>query len=112
MGNSPPPPLIGLRDEDVNINIMVTTYNTTVTDVVSDILGNGRRRKTARVARDVLDLCGERKIVKKKRKQKEQNKEKQTGGLRSQCRNAKEDLEEIETCLSKNNRKKACQLVE
>ena len=33
-------PLTGLRDEDMDINIMITTYNTAVTDAASEILGN------------------------------------------------------------------------
>ena len=35
-------PLIGLRDEDMDINTMITTYNTAVIDVASEILGNKR----------------------------------------------------------------------
>ena len=30
-------PLIGLRDEDMDINTMITTYNTAVTDAASTI---------------------------------------------------------------------------
>ena len=33
-------PLISLRDEDMDINTMITTYNTAVTDATSEILGN------------------------------------------------------------------------
>ena len=46
-------PLIGLRDENMGINIMITTYNTAMTDAASEILGNQCRR-------DVLDLFDER----------------------------------------------------
>ena len=38
-------PLIGLRDEDMDINTMITTYNTALTDAASEILGNKCRRK-------------------------------------------------------------------
>ena len=31
-------PLIGMRDEDMEMNIMTTTYNTVVTDAASEIL--------------------------------------------------------------------------
>ena len=31
-------PLIGLRDEDMDIDTMITTYNTAVTDAASEIL--------------------------------------------------------------------------
>ena len=38
-------PLIGLRDEDMGINTMITTCNTAVTDAASGILGKERHRK-------------------------------------------------------------------
>ena len=40
-------PLIGLRDEDMDINTMFTVYNTAVTDAVSEVLGKERRKKKA-----------------------------------------------------------------
>ena len=53
-------PLIGLGDEDMDINKMITTYSTAVTDAASEILGKERRRKKPWVTRDVLDLYDER----------------------------------------------------
>ena len=40
-------PLIGLSDKDMDIDTMITTYNTAelVTDAASEILGKERRRK-------------------------------------------------------------------
>ena len=38
-------PLIGLRHEDMDIDTMITTYNTAVTNAASEILGKERRRK-------------------------------------------------------------------
>ena len=38
-------PLIGLRDEDMDIDTMINTYNTAVIDAASEILANERRRK-------------------------------------------------------------------
>ena len=55
-------PLIGLRDEDMDMD---TTYNTAVTDAASMILGKERRRKKPWVTKDVLDLCDERRDLKK-----------------------------------------------
>ena len=49
-------PLIGLRDEDMDINTMITTYNIAVTDAASEILGNECRRKMPWVTRDVPRL--------------------------------------------------------
>ena len=48
-------PLIGLRDEVIDINTMIT-HNTAVTDAASEILGKESRRKKSWVTRDVLDL--------------------------------------------------------
>ena len=38
-------PLIGLSNEDMDMDTMITTYNTAVTDAASEILGKERRRK-------------------------------------------------------------------
>ena len=37
-------PLTGLSDEDMDMDTMITTYNTAVTDAASEILGKERRR--------------------------------------------------------------------
>ena len=59
-------PLTGLRGGDMDIDTMITTYNTAVTDAASEILGKERRRKKPWVTRDVLDLFDERRNLKKK----------------------------------------------
>ena len=53
-------PLVGLRDEDMDINTMITTYNTAVTDAASEILENECHRKMPWVTRDVLYFFDER----------------------------------------------------
>ena len=95
---------------------MITTYNTAVTDD-SEILGKERRRKNMGT-KDVLDLCDERRDLKKKRFEAEGAKEYREANRRIQkaVKKAKEDwigaqCEEIETCLNKNNSKRAYQLV-
>ena len=111
-------PLIGLSDEDMDIDTMITTYNAAVTDAASQILGKERRRKKPWVTKDVLDLCDERRDLKKKRYEAEGAKEYREGNRRIQkaVKKATEDwigaqCEEIETCLNKNNSKRAYQLV-
>ena len=111
-------PLIGLSDEDMNMGTMITTYNTAVTDAASEILGKERRRKKPWVTKDVLDLCDERRDLKKKRYEAERAKEYREANRRihKAVKKAKEDWigaqsEEIETCLNKNNSKRAYQLV-
>ena len=68
-------PLIELSDEDMDIDTMITTYNTAVTDAASEILGKDRHRKKPWVIKDVLDLCDERRDLKKKRYEAEGAKE-------------------------------------
>ena len=80
-------PLIGLRDEDMDINTMTTTYNAAVADVVSEIfgiLGKERRKKKPWVTRDVLDLCDERIVLKMKRYEAEGAKEHREANMRIQ----------------------------
>ena len=111
-------PLIGLSDEDMDIDTMITTYNTAVTDAASEKLGKERSRKKPWVTKDVLDLCDERRDLKKKRYEAEGAKEYREANRRTQkaVKKAKEDwigaqCEEIEACLNKNNSKRAYQLV-
>ena len=111
-------PLIGLSHEDMDMDTMITTYNTAVTDAASEILGKERRRKKPWVTKDVLDLCDERRDLKKKRYEAEGAQEYREANRRVQkaVKKAKEDwigaqCEEIETCLNKNNSKRAYQLV-
>ena len=89
-----------------------------MTDAASEILGKERRRKKPWVTKDVLDLCDERRDLKKKRYEAEGAKEYREANRRVQkaVKKAKEDwigaqCEEIETCLNKNNSKRAYQLV-
>ena len=74
-------PLVGLSDEDMDMDTMITTYNTAVTDAASEILGKERRREKPWVTKvmrgEILRRSG--------MKQKEQkNSRKQTGGFRRQ----------------------------
>ena len=102
----------------MDINTMITTYNTEVTDAASEILGKEPRRKKPWVTTDVLDLCDERRNLKKKRYEAERAKQYREANKRIQkaVKKAKEDwigakCKEIETCLNKNNSKRAYQLV-
>ena len=100
------------------MDTMITTYNTAVTDAACEILGKEHRRKKPWVTKDVLDLCDERRDLKKKGYEAEGAKEYREEKRRVQkaVKKAKEDwigaqCEEIETCLNKNNSKRAYQLV-
>ena len=107
-------PLIGLSDEDIDIDTMITTYNTAVTDAASEILGKERRRKKPWITKDVLDHCDERRDSKKKRYEAEGAKEYRGANRRIQkaVKKAKEDwmgaqCEEIETCLNKKQQQES-----
>ena len=96
------------------MDTMMTIYNTAVTDAASKILGKECRRKYPWVTKYVLDLCDERRDLKKKRYEAEGAKEYREANRRIQ--KAVENwigaqCEEIETCMNKNNSKRAYQLV-
>ena len=115
--------LNGLRNEDMNIDTMITTYNTAVTDAASEILGKEEIPKTCcrkklLVTRDVLNLCDERRDLKKKRYGADGAKEYREANRRIQKAEEKAkdnwigaQCKEIETCLNKKNSMKAYQLV-
>ena len=105
-------PLIGLSDEDMDIDTIIATYNTAMTDAASEILRKERRRKKPWVTKDVLDLCDERRDLKKKRYEALGAKEYREANRRIQkaVKKAKENwigaqFEEIEACLNKKKKK-------
>ena len=111
-------PPINMRDDDINIDSMITTYNTAVTDTASEIIGKECRRIKPWVTRDVLDLCDEARGLKKGRYEEEGATEYRKANKRVQkaLKKAKEDwidnqCKEIDACLNKNNSYKAYQLV-
>ena len=102
----------------MDIDTMITTYNTAVTDAASEILGKERHRKKPWVTKDVLDLCDGRRDLKKKRYEAEGSNKYGEANRRIQkaVKKVKEDwidaqCEDIETFLNKNNSKRAYQLV-
>ena len=51
----------------MDIATMITAYNTALTDAAKEILGKERFRQKPRIIKDVLDLCDERRYMKKRR---------------------------------------------
>ena len=103
-------PPINMRDDDINIDSMITTYNIAVTDTASEILGKKCRRKKPWVTRDVLDLCDQKRDLKKRRYEEEGATEYRKANKRVQkaLKKVKEDwidnqCKEIDACLNKNN---------
>ena len=76
-------PLIGPRDEDMDINSMITTYNTAVTDAASETLGMQKKQRGS--PEMVLTSVVRAEIGRKSwMKQEQKSTRKQTGGFRRQ----------------------------
>ena len=58
-------PLATLVDEDTDLDSMVTHFNKAVTDTAAKLLGKQRRKPW--VTPEILDLCDQRRDLKKKR---------------------------------------------
>ena len=83
------------------MDTMITTYNTAVTDAASEILGKERRRKKPWVTKDVLNLCDERRDLKKKRYEAEGAKEYREANRRIQ--KAVKKAKELDRCSLRGN---------
>ena len=57
-------PLINMRNDNIDIDTMITTYNTEVTDTASEVLG--KKVLCNQRCRDVLDFSDERRDSKKR----------------------------------------------
>ena len=113
-------PLIGLKEDDMDIytDTMTTTYNTAMTDTVTEILGKDCQRKEPWITKDLLYLCDDRKELKKRWYEAEGAKAYWEANKRIQkvVKKAKENwigmqCKEIEACLNKSNIKRTYQLV-
>ena len=60
-------PLTIMSNEDTDIDSMITTFNATVTETASGILGKHRQKKKPWVTAEILDLCDKRRELRKKR---------------------------------------------
>ena len=50
-------PLTIMSNKDTDIDSMITTFSTAVTETASDILGKHRQKKKPWVTAEILDLC-------------------------------------------------------
>ena len=106
-------PLIIMDNEDTDLDSMITTFNTAVTETANIV----RRKKTCATA-EILDLCDKSRELRKKRSKPEgSEKYKEVNNNIKRCmKKAKENwmgeqCSEIEKNLRKNNSKRAYQLV-
>ena len=56
-----------MSNEDADIDSMITTFNTAVTETASEILGKPRQKKKPWITAEILDLCDKRRELRKKR---------------------------------------------
>ena len=59
-------PLATLVAEDADMDSMVTRFNKAVTDTPAELLGKQRRKRKPWVTPEILDLCDQRRDLKKK----------------------------------------------
>ena len=59
-------PLTIMNNEDTDIDSMITTFTTTVTETASEILGKHRQKKKPWITAEILDLCDKRREMRKK----------------------------------------------
>ena len=60
-------PLTITSNEDTDMDSMITTFNTAVTETASEILGKHRQKKKLWITADILDLCNKRRKLRKRR---------------------------------------------
>ena len=46
-----------MNNEDADMDSMITTFNTAVTETAGEILGKHRQKKKTWVTAEILDLC-------------------------------------------------------
>ena len=111
-------PLTIMSNEDTDIDSMITTFNTAVTETASKIPGKHCQKKKPWITAEILDLCDKRRELRKKRFDSEgSEKYKEVNNNIKRCmKKAKESwigeqCSESEENLRKNNSKRAYQLV-
>ena len=62
-----------VNNEDPDMDSIITTFNTAVTETASEILGKHRQKKNPWVTAKILDLCNKRRELRKKRFQLEES---------------------------------------
>ena len=107
-------PLTIMDNKNTDLDSMITTFNTTVIETASEILGKHRQKKQTWVTVDILDLCNKRRELRKKRYVREGSDRYKAvnNNIKTCMEKAKENwigeqCSEIEENLRKNNIKRA-----
>ena len=111
-------PLTFMSNEDTDIDSMITTFNTAVTETASEILGKHRQKKKTWITAEILDLCDKRRELRKKGFEPEGSEKynEVNNNIKRCMKKAKENwigeqCSESEENMRKNNSKRAYQLV-
>ena len=102
-------PLTIMSSKDTDIESMITTFNTAVTETASETLGKHRQKKKTWITAEILDLCDKKRELRKKRFEPEgSEKYKAVNNIKRCMKKAKENwigeqCSEIEENLRKNN---------
>ena len=59
-------PLTIVNNEDADMDSVITTFNTAVTETTTEILGKHHQKKKPWVTAEILDLCDKRRELRKK----------------------------------------------
>ena len=59
-------PLLALENQDTEIDALINSFNTVVTETANNILGKQRPAKKPRVTDNILKLCDKRRELKQK----------------------------------------------
>ena len=107
-----------LDADGTDMDTLINTFNTAVTNTTSEILGKHRPVKKPWVTADLLDLCDKRRELKKKKKDAEgvrqyraANQEIKKGMKKAKMNWIEEQCQNIDDSMKKNNSKKTYQLV-
>ena len=110
-------PLLALENQDTEIDALINSFNTAVTETANNILGKHRPAMKPWVTDNIQKVCYKRRELKQKKNTTEGAKciEKPTSKLKKarekQKRRIEEQCQGIKENLQKNNSKKAYQLV-
>ena len=111
-------PLTIMSNDDTDIDSMITTFNTAVTETASEILGKHRQKRKPWITAEILDLCDKRRELRKKTFDPEGSERyREVNNNMKRCmKKAKENwigekFSEIEENLRKNNSKRAYQMM-
>ena len=111
-------PLTIMNSEDTDMDTMITTFNTAMTDTVSEILDKHCQKEKPWVTAEIIDLCDRRRELRKKRSEPEgSEKYREVNNNIKRCKKKSKEnwirghCCEIEENLRKNNSKRAYQLV-